>query len=130
MKTYAIRLLPGEDVKQVLKAFTLEKKILAGAILTAVGSLTHASLRYAAMPTATRIETAMEVLALVGTLSPDGPHLHLTVSDSEGKTLGGHVMDGCIVRTTLEIVLIDLPEMRFSREKDPKTGYEELVIKS
>lgn len=49
---------------------------------------------------------------------------------SEGKTLGGHVMDGCIVRTTLEIVLIDLPEMRFSREKDPKTGYEELVIKS
>lgn len=128
MKTYAIRLHPGEDIKSALKAFTLENHIKAGAIVTVVGSLTQASLRYAGQSEAAFIKTDMEILALVGTLCPDGPHLHLTVADGEGKTLGGHVMDGCIIRTTAEIVISDIPGITFTRQRDSRTGYDELVI--
>ncbi|MBS0655635.1 MAG: DNA-binding protein [Verrucomicrobia bacterium] len=128
MKTHALRLRPGEDVKLALKTFTAEKGIKAGAIVTAVGSLSQASLRYAGRPTATRIQGDMEILALVGTLCPDGPHLHLTVGDADGKTLGGHVMDGCIVRTTCELVISEYDNFTFTRELDPATGYQELVV--
>lgn len=127
--TYALRLRPGEDIKLALKAFTVEKEITAGAIITAVGSLSQAALRYAGRPTATLVTGDMEVLSLVGTLCPDGPHLHLTVGDADGNTLGGHVMDGCIVRTTCEIVLGDFAGFTFARELDPATGYQELVIR-
>jgi predicted DNA-binding protein with PD1-like motif len=56
--------------------------------------------------------------------------LHLAVSDHTGKTLGGHLMDGCIVRTTAEIAILSIEDLSFKREKDDKTGYDELVVKS
>jgi predicted DNA-binding protein with PD1-like motif len=129
MQTYALRLSPGEDIKLALKAFTAEKQIKAGAILTCVGSLSKAALRYAKKPKAELITGDMEILSLVGTLSPDGPHLHLTVGDADGNTRGGHVMDGCIVRTTCELVIGALAGIHFTREHDPATGYEELVVR-
>lgn len=128
MKTYAIRLRPGEDLKNALRAFTLEKNVNAGAILTAVGSLTQASLRYAGQHKSILIIKDLEILSLVGTLCSDGPHLHLTIGDGQGTTLGGHVMEGCIIRTTAEIVIVDLPGTIFKREKDLETGYDELLI--
>jgi predicted DNA-binding protein with PD1-like motif len=42
--------------------------------------------------------------------------------------LGGHVMDGCKVYTTAEIVLGSTNELAYSYELDPQTGYEELVV--
>jgi len=33
------------------------------------------------------------------------------------------------VRTTAEVLVGLLPEMRFSREEDPVTGYKELVVR-
>ncbi len=126
--SYALRLRPGEDIKLALKAFTAENGITAGAIITCVGSVSQAALRYAGRPSATLITGDMEVLSLVGTLCPDGPHLHLTIGDADGKTLGGHVMDGCIVRTTCEIVIGDFAGFTFTRELDPATGYQELAV--
>jgi len=45
MKTFALRLLPGQDLKQELQAFS--HQLRAGCILTAVGSLQQATLRLA-----------------------------------------------------------------------------------
>ena len=42
--------------------------------------------------------------------------------------IGGHLLDGCIVNTTAEIVLLELPGVRFSGAFDVSTGYRELVI--
>lgn len=44
-------------------------------------------------------------------------------------TMGGHLKEGTIVRTTGEIVLGILSEWEFSRSPDPVTGYSELMIK-
>jgi len=69
----------------------------------------------------------LEILTLSGTLSPDGSHLHISVSDGAGTVRGGHVASGCTVRTTAEILIAWLPEWRFAREQDPATGYAELM---
>ena len=60
----------------------------------------------------------------------EGCHLHISVSDPYGVTMGGHLLKGCLVRTTAEIVVLPLEGVRFARELDPATGYKELVVKS
>lgn len=70
-----------------------------------------------------------EILALAGLVAPDGAHLHMSVSDAPCRGSGGHVANGCVVRTTAEILLVLLPAHRFSREPDAGTGLNELVIR-
>lgn len=125
---YVLRLLPGEDLKRQLEAFVGERRMTAAAVLTCVGSLSKAALRMADAREVTRLEGAYEIVSLVGTLGPDGSHLHAAISDAAGRTLGGHVMEGCIVRTTAEIVLVELRDVTFSRRQDDRTGYRELQI--
>jgi hypothetical protein len=48
---------------------------------------------------------AFEIVAVTATLSQDGSHLHLAVADHQGRTVGGHLAEGCTVRTTAEVVL-------------------------
>lgn len=129
LKTYALRLKPGQDLRVELEKFTKAHGLRAGFILTTVGSLQKASLRLANQSSATSYEDKFEIVSLVGTLSPAGPHLHLSISDSTGKTIGGHLVEGCIIYTTAEIVIGELKGVRFTREKDEQTGYQELRIR-
>ena len=129
MRVFALRLTPGQDLRQELETFTKTHRIGAGFILTAVGSLRRTQLRLADQEGATTFEGKYEIVSLVGTLSPDGPHLHLSLSDSSGKTVGGHLVAGCEIYTTAEIVIGDATEMAFTREVDQKTGYKELTIR-
>jgi predicted DNA-binding protein with PD1-like motif len=128
LKTYALRLRPGDDLRQQLTAFAQAHHILAGTMLTCVGSLTVATLRLANQEGPTVYRGHFEIVSLVGTLSTNGSHLHLAVSDSTGRTIGGHLLDGCRVYTTAEIVLGELPALDFRREADPTFGYQELVV--
>jgi predicted DNA-binding protein with PD1-like motif len=128
MKTYAFRLHPGEDLRKSLVAFAKENHLQAGLIITCVGSLQLVALRMANQPDTTLIEGKFEIVSLVGTLSPDGPHLHLSVSDSTGKTLGGHLQDGSLIYTTAEIVVGELDGWAFTRPVDSATTYDELSI--
>ncbi|MEJ2709485.1 MAG: DNA-binding protein [Anaerolineales bacterium] len=128
MKTYALRLHPGQDLIWELERFCEQRQLRAGLVLTCVGSLRRAALRLANQPTTEIYERKFEIVSLVGTLSPDGPHLHISLSDAQGKTIGGHLQEGCLVNTTAEIVIAELEGKVFLREMDPQTGYEELVI--
>lgn len=128
LKTYALRLRPGDDLRQQLTAFVESHKILAGTMLTCVGSLTVSTLRLSNQEGPTVYRGHFEIVSLVGTLSTNGSHLHLSVSDSTGRTIGGHLLDGCRVYTTAEIVLAELPALEFRREPDPTFGYKELTV--
>ena len=129
LKTYALRLRPGDDLRQQLNAFALANGLQAAALLTCVGSLTDVTLRLANQPGPTHYRGHFEILSLVGTFSASGSHLHLAVADSTGRTLGGHLLDGCRVYTTAEIVLGELTELEFGREIDPTFGYQELSVR-
>ena len=69
----------------------------------------------------------LEVCTLSGTLSRHGLHLHIAIADAEGAMTGGSLLDGCIVRTTLELVIHEIGGVRMLRKPDAITGYEELV---
>lgn len=128
MEVFALRLSPGEDLRAALQKFTTEKKLEAACIVTCVGSLQKTVLRLANQDQHTTFEGKREIVSLVGTLSVTGSHLHLSVSDSTGVTLGGHLVEGCQVYTTAEIIIGVLPAYRFTREPDPKSGYNELKV--
>ncbi|WP_317173634.1 PPC domain-containing DNA-binding protein [Hymenobacter montanus] len=129
LRTYSLRLRPGDDLRQQLTAFVQAHHLLAGTMLTCVGSLTEATLRLANQEGPTVYRGHFEIVSLVGTLSTNGSHLHLAISDSTGRTIGGHLLDGCRVYTTAEIVLGELPALEFRRETDPTFGYQELVVR-
>ncbi|WP_229379866.1 PPC domain-containing DNA-binding protein [Fibrella forsythiae] len=129
MNTISIRLRPGQDLKEELERLVREQRIDAGLILTCVGSLTDASLRLANQEKATTYLGHFEIVSLVGTLSTNGSHVHLSVSDSTGRTIGGHLMAGNRIYTTVELVIGLLPAVTYTREPDPTFGYRELVIR-
>ncbi|NDU94993.1 DNA-binding protein [Spirosoma terrae] len=129
MQTYSVRLRSGQDLKKEIDAIVTQQRIGAGAVLTCVGSLTDVALRLANQDGPTVWRGHFEIVSLVGTLSMNGSHLHLSVSDSTGKTLGGHLVDGCTIYTTAELVIGVMPEIDYVREVDPAFGYKELVVR-
>lgn len=127
---HALRLQPGEDLKASLQKFVTERKIRAAAVITCVGSLSHIHLRMAGACEFIQEQAKYEIVSLTGTLSLNGSHLHISLSDQKGKVTGGHVMEGCVVNTTAEVVIGEISDMIFERQPDEKTGYKELIIKS
>ncbi|MCY6484688.1 DNA-binding protein [Clostridium aestuarii] len=128
MKTYAVRLTTGQDLKKELINFTKENNINAGCILTCVGCITRATLRMANASIIKDFEKNYEIVSLVGTLCKDGIHLHISLSDEKGNVIGGHLKENCLIGTTAEIIIADLDHLKFTREFDKKTGYKELHI--
>ncbi|MEZ4321665.1 MAG: DNA-binding protein [Myxococcota bacterium] len=122
-----VRLEPGDDPRARLEALQAEHGWTGAAIVSAVGSLTEASIRYANEPDETRLRGPLEVVSLSGTLGPDGPHLHVAVSDARGRTRGGHLGHGSKVYTTLELVVLVFEDVTLARETDPATTWEELA---
>jgi predicted DNA-binding protein with PD1-like motif len=129
MQTVVVRLKPGMDLKKELQNVVNVHGIEAGWLITCAGSLTQVSLRFANQPGATVRQGHFEIVALSGTLSRNGSHIHMSVSDSTGATSGGHVMDGNLVYTTAEIVIGFRNDLEFVREIDGSTPWPELQIK-
>ncbi|WP_322045876.1 PPC domain-containing DNA-binding protein [Paraburkholderia sp. J67] len=129
MQALPLRLSPGDDLRDALGAVLAEQGVQAAWVVQGIGSLSAVELRFAGVDVPTSLRGDYEILTLAGSLSPDGPHLHMSVSDSQGRVQGGHVAPGCIVRTTAEVLLMLLPDYRFSREHDARSGFPELVVR-
>lgn len=123
---HVLRLLPGDDVRGTLAAWCNERQVEAAAIVSAVGSVSCALLRYGGRSEGTRTEGDLEVCMLSGTLSRYGMHVHLAIADAQGAMVGGHLLEGTLVRTTLEIVVQEIGGVRLLRRLDERTGFSEL----
>lgn len=128
MKIFALRLKPNMDLKQSLIEFVDLKNIKAGFILTAIGSLKQATIRFANQNNSKILNEKFEILSLNGTLATTGIHIHISIADKQGKTIGGHLDNGCIIYTTAEIIIGASEEFTFIRTIDEQTGYKELEI--
>lgn len=136
MQTLPIRLNPGEDLRSAIEAAVRGANCRAAFVLSGIGSLSSAGLRFAGAEQPHRLTGDMEILSLSGTVAFNGAgegarsssHLHMALSTANGEVLGGHVAPGCTVRTTAEVLLALLPGWEFSREPDAATGYLELQI--
>jgi predicted DNA-binding protein with PD1-like motif len=125
-----LRLPPGADLRQALLAAVAGRDAGAAFVVAGVGSLHDARLRFAGAAHPTLVAGDLEILTLSGTLGAGGAHLHASVADAQGTVSGGHVVDGCLVRTTAEVLLLLLPELEFAREPDPRTGFAELLVRA
>ena len=130
IKAHAFRLKPGQDLKQEIQNLVTAKQIKAGWISTCVGSLTNYNIRFANQPNGSSDTGHFEIVSLTGTVSINGSHIHISISDSTGKTIGGHLMDGCKIYTTAEIVILTSNDFIFKREKDGTTAWEELQVEN
>ena len=128
MNIHAMRLHPHQDLQAELDNWAQEQAIEAACVLTCVGSLRHATLRFADQPGGTTLHGKFEIVSLTGTLSRHGSHYHISIADGNGRCYGGHLLPGCPIYTTAEIVLAILPDHHFLRQHDPNTGYDELTI--
>jgi len=128
MQVFAMRVLPGQDLRATLERRVRRLHAPAAIVLTCVGSLTRARIRFAGSREGAHVDGPLEIVSLGGTLSSAGAHLHIAVADASGNVKGGHLLTGCIVRTTAEIAVGVLPRTRFSRTLDARTGYRELRI--
>jgi len=126
---FACRLHPHDDLKKYIVEFIKEKKIHAGWIITSVGSLLAFHLRFANQSVGVSRTGNFEIVSLGGTLGNNECHLHISVADESGTMVGGHLLEGCIVRTTAEIVVGTCEDFTFERELDPRTRFRELLIK-
>lgn len=129
MENYTFRLKPGDDIFDSIEAFVSETKIEAGCVLSGVGSLTRAKLRLANRATLNEYTGYFEIVSITGTVSIHGSHLHISISDGEGRTIGGHLVSGCKIYTTAEIVLAVFENVVYKRELlENDSGYEELAV--
>jgi hypothetical protein len=109
-------------------------------VLSGVGSVSELCLR---MANATKdggsfkeFHETLEIVSITGTIAVDSTdddsipsyHLHMSVSDTEGKVYGGHFVSGT-VHTTTELVLGSIAGVSFQRLPDEATGFRELVVR-
>lgn len=120
------RLKPQEDLKKGIINISKQNQIKSGIIICIVGSLNSTTLRMANGNYKT-FKGPFEIVSAEGTVSADGIHVHISISDTEGHVFGGHLSDGCIINTTAEICILK-SNLTLKRVFDPKTGYKELVV--
>ena len=127
MKTHVFRLRRGSDLLKALQEYARTRRIAAGTVVSGVGCVTRARVRDASGVTVRELNEPLEIVSLMGTLSVARTHLHIALAREDLTVLGGHLMEGCIVNTTAEVVLLELDGVRFGAEWDGETGYVELA---
>jgi predicted DNA-binding protein with PD1-like motif len=115
-------------LRSALELAVSSRSCTAAFVISGIGSLSEARIRFADASNVQSFSGPTEILSLSGTIAANGSHLHISLATNSGGVVGGHVMHGCIVRTTAEVLLGLLPEWDFSREPDESTGFAELVV--
>ena len=128
MREYAFRLHRGDDLLVEINTFARKNHIKAAVLVSAVGCVSKARIRDASGVTIQEMEEEMEIVSVMGTVSEERTHLHISLSKEDLSTIGGHLKEGCIINTTAEIILLSLGGMSFEEEFDEQTGYNELKI--
>lgn len=129
MICYCIRLKRGEDLLESIKSLCAEKNIRAGVILSGVGCILRGRVRDASGVSIREIAEHCEIVSLNGTVSARRCHVHIALSKEDLSTIGGHLCPGCIVNTTCELIIGELPEINYVVEQDAETGYDELIFR-
>lgn len=127
-KMHVFRLRDGDDLRASIEKYVADREIRAGYLLTCVGGLSSAVLRMPGAKSFEKFNNSSEIVSVEGTLSVNGCHVHIAISDVNGDVKGGHLVEGCIVRLTSEIVIMEDTQHVFDREFDVSTGFKELKV--
>ena len=113
MQPLPLKLAPGSDLRLSLEELA-QRDSISGFVLGVVGNLTKASFQCPGQAEPTVLKGDLEVITLNGTFSPEGVHLHLSLSDGACQVWGGHLEPGTIVQKGVDL-LIGVLEQREGR---------------
>ena len=125
---------PGEDVLGAIEEVARKHGVQSGQ-LSLIGAISQAKLGYFHRESAEyrdfSVVEDVEVVSCIGDISThEGNlvvHAHMIVADEKGKCWGGHLLSGCTVSVTIELVIIET-EMELIRKRDDMTGLNLLHI--
>lgn len=136
VRTFVLRLRPGTDLMEGIRAFCVEHAVQAGAVTTLLGSLRQMRYVYPVPDPAARaglrycdpivLDGPIELLGgagTIGVMKADGEaavHLHAAFTDPEGRVFGGHVLGGAVA-VTAEITIDALGGVALTRAVDEET---------
>lgn len=128
------RMEPGEDVLETIETVAAEYGIESGQV-SLIGAISGAKLGYFHLEANEyrdfTVDEDVEVVSCMGNISTlDGKamvHAHMIVADEAGKCYGGHLMPGCKVSVTIELVIMETTA-EVTRARDEKTGLNLLNI--
>ncbi len=124
----ATRLTRGQDLKKSIQKAVHDNDIRAGSIASCVGCLSQLNIRLAGAESTLCTSEKLEIVSLMATLTPEHQHIHIAVAKRDGSVIGGHLLEGCIVDTTAELIIHTYHSLHFSRSYDQSTGYTELMV--
>ncbi|NHJ49516.1 MAG: DUF296 domain-containing protein [Asgard group archaeon] len=127
-KVHLIRLEKGEELLTSVLSYVKEQNILSG-FLSGIGALEKGTIGYFDIKDIKYHHipfNEVELLSCSGNIArnkdTDEPvaHIHILIGEKDGKSLGGHLVDG-IVSVTAEIYLVETRPIVY-RTKDEDTG--------
>jgi len=126
-KLFFSRLQEDDDVADSVKKKARESGVKAGVFML-IGALKCAELgcyKHGEYVT-TRLDGPLEVASCMGNIAIDEKgetivHAHIVVSNENGQAYGGHLMRGCNVGPTAELVVLEVAGVDLQRRYDEKT---------
>ncbi|MCK5046022.1 MAG: DNA-binding protein [Candidatus Heimdallarchaeota archaeon] len=127
-KVHLIRLEKDEELLTSILEYVKKKNILAG-YLTGIGALGKGKIGYFDIKSKKYLHIPfkeVELLACTGNIAKNKDtqepvaHIHVLIGEKDGKSLGGHLVEG-IVSVTAEIYLVETKPGVF-RTKDEENG--------
>lgn len=104
MQSLPLKLAPGSDLRLSLEELA-KRDGISGFVLGVVGNLTKASFQCPGQAEPTVLEGDLEIITLNGTFSPEGVHLHLSLSDGACQVWGGHLEPSTIVQKGVDLLI-------------------------
>jgi len=120
------RLFEEEDLLEAITQ-TAEKGRIKAGFFFLIGTLKKAKMGFFHQGRYQPIEMAepLEIVSCMGNISikQNEPlvHAHIAVSNRKGEVFGGHVLPGCVIAATGELVLIEALDVELQRKLDEKT---------
>ena len=125
---HCIRLHRGDDLLLSIKELAERENIKAAAVISSVGCVLKGRVRNAGATAVLDIPEHCEIISLNGTVSAKRTHLHISLAKADLSVVGGHLKEGCIIDTTCELILMEIPQISYDTEFDETTGYKELIF--
>jgi len=127
-RVFFMRFRKDEDLLDAITTYAEKSNVRAG-LLFLIGSLKQARLGFFDGEKYQRItiNEPLEIVSCLGNVSLNERnqtvvHAHLVVSNKKGETFGGHLLRGCVVSFTAELVLVECLGTELRRVLDGETG--------
>jgi len=121
------RFSENDDLAESIKRVAEESGVKAGALIL-IGALKRAVLGCYKQGEYinTELKGHVEIASCMGNIAHDEEgetiiHAHIVVSNEKGEAFGGHLMKGCLVGPTAELVIVEATDLNLERAFDEKT---------